>query len=144
MNPTDNDEAALRTILVIEDQSELRGLVTGTLEQAGYRVVMAMTGRDANKAFAEARIDLVLTDLLMPDRAGIEVIRDLRESRPDVPIVAMSGGGRMPAAFYLKLARSLGAKAILEKPFSNQQLLLTIALALPEAGNSGERGRPTA
>ena len=144
MNPTDNDEAALRTILVIEDQSELRGLVTGTLEQAGYRVVMAMTGRDANKAFAEARIDLVLTDLLMPDRDGIEVIRDLRESRPDVPIVAMSGGGRMPAAFYLKLARSLGAKAILEKPFSNQQLLLTIALALPEAGNSGERGRPTA
>lgn len=140
MNPTDGNETALRTILVIEDQSELRGLVTGTLEQAGYRVVTATTGRDANKAFAEARIDLVLTDLLMPDRDGIEVIRDLRGSRPDLPIVAMSGGGRMPAAFYLKLARSLGAKAILEKPFSNQQFLLTIALALPEAGNSGKPG----
>jgi CheY-like chemotaxis protein len=138
MSPTDKNETALRTILVIEDQSELRGLVTATLEQAGYHVVTATTGRDANKAFAEAKIDLVLTDLLMPDRDGIEVIRDLRGSRPDLPIVAMSGGGRMPAAFYLKLARSLGAKAILEKPFSNQQLLLTIALALPEAGHSGK------
>jgi CheY-like chemotaxis protein len=140
MSPTDKKETALRTILVIEDQGELRGLVTATLEQAGYHVVAATTGRDANKAFAGARIDLVLTDLLMPDRDGIEMIRDLRGSRPDLPIVAMSGGGRMPAAFYLKLARALGAKAILEKPFSNQQLLLTIALALPEAGHGGDEG----
>lgn len=138
MNPTDKKGTALRTILVIEDQRELRGLVAVTLEQAGYHVLTAATGREANKAFAGGKLDLVLTDLLMPDRDGIEVIRDLRGSRPELPIVAMSGGGRMPAAFYLRLARGLGAKAILEKPFSNQQLLLTIALALPEVDGSGE------
>lgn len=138
MSPTDREETALRTILVIEDQSELRGLVAATLEEVGYHVLTATTGREASKAFAGAKVDLVLTDLLMPDRDGIEVIRELRESRPDLPVVAMSGGGRIPAALYLKLARDLGAKAILEKPFSNQQLLLTIALALPEAGRSEE------
>ncbi|MES2696217.1 MAG: response regulator, partial [Verrucomicrobiota bacterium] len=88
----------------------------------------------AARALASGQIDLVLTDLLMPDRDGLEVITALRVNQPTLPVVAMSGGGELPATLYLKLARQLGAKAILEKPFTNEQLLMTIALALPDEG----------
>ena len=104
------------------------------LLDAGYRVVTARNGRDAVKAWGRESFDLVLTDILMPDRDGIELMGDMRKTRPDLPIVAMSGGGRAPAAYYLKLARLLGAKAILEKPFSKEQLLMTVAFALPDEG----------
>ena len=124
-----------RTLLVVDDQDDLRLTLQATLEGAGYRVVTAADGRDANKAFAHERLDLVLTDLLMPDKDGIEVITDLRESRPELPVIAMSGGGKMSADYYLKLARALGAKAILQKPFSNEQLLITIAFVLGECAD---------
>ncbi len=120
-----------RAILVIDDQDDLRVTLQATLTGAGYRVVTAANGREANKAFAHEQLDLVLTDILMPGKDGVEVITDLRKSRPNLPVIAMSGGGRMPADFYLKLARALGAKAILQKPFSNEQLLITVAFVLP-------------
>ena len=120
-----------RSILVIEDQEDLRATLGATLAEAGYRVVSAANGRDATKALAEEKFDLVLTDLLLPGKDGIEVINDLRRSRPDLPVIAMSGGGTIPAEHYLKLARVLGARAILRKPVSNEQLLLTVAFVLP-------------
>jgi CheY-like chemotaxis protein len=120
-----------RSILVIEDQEDLRMTLRATLAEAGYRVVSAANGRTATKALAQEKLDLVLTDLLMPGKDGIEVINDLRQSRPDLPVIAMSGGGTIPAEYYLQLARVLGAKAILRKPFSNEQLLLTVAFVLP-------------
>jgi CheY-like chemotaxis protein len=120
-----------RVILVIEDQDDLRGTLQATLTGAGYRVVTAANGRAASEAFAHEQLDLVLTDMLMPDKDGIEVIADLRKTRPNLPFIAMSGGGRAPAAFYLQLARRLGAKAILQKPFSPEQLLMTVAFVSP-------------
>jgi CheY-like chemotaxis protein len=130
---------ARQSILIVEDQEILRRALQETLVEAGYRVLTAEDGRDANRMFAYEQMDLVLTDLLMPDRDGIEVITDLRRSRPDLPVVAMSGGGCMSAHYYLKLARSLGAKAVLQKPFSHEELLRAVALALPVPATGSAR-----
>ncbi len=81
--------------------------------------------------------DLVLTDLFMPGRDGIELVSELQKMKSAPPVVVMSGGGmtgggRLVATEYLRMARHLGAVSILEKPFSDEQLLSSIALALPD------------
>lgn len=122
-----------RTILVIDDHDDLRRTLDEKLTAAGYRVVTVASGHEASQAFAREKPDLVLTDLLMPDQDGLQAVGELRQFKADVPVIAMAGGGRAPAGFYAKLADALGARTILEKPFSNEQLLTTVALALPEA-----------
>jgi CheY-like chemotaxis protein len=120
-----------RTILVVDDVPDIRSTVEQALSEAGYRVLTAAGGLEAEQILTAEKPDLVLIDLLMPEMDGFEVIGDLRRSRPGLPVVAMTGGARMTAASYLKIARSLGAKGILEKPFSKDQLLLSVGLALP-------------
>jgi CheY-like chemotaxis protein len=120
-----------RAILVVDDQEDLREILEMKLTAAGYRVTAVANGRDAIKAFAQEKFDLVLTDMIMPERDGLEVIWGVRQAQPGLPVIAMSGGGRMTPAEYLKMARSFGAIALLEKPFSDEQLLSSIALALP-------------
>lgn len=119
------------TILVIDDQGEMRQVIEAMLALAGYHVVMAANGHEAKRALDNHEVDLVLTDLLMPEKDGIEIITDLRREKPALPVIAMSGGGRMPASFYLNLARSFGAKTILHKPFLEEQLLAEVKKALP-------------
>jgi CheY-like chemotaxis protein len=121
-----------RLILVVDDEQEMRDVVQQVLKTGGHRVVTAANGKEAGLLLAKEKIDLVLTDLLMPEKDGTEVITDLRKKHPAMPVVAMSGGGRMPRGEYLKIARLFGAHAILEKPFTSEQLLSTIELLLPE------------
>jgi DNA-binding response OmpR family regulator len=123
------------SILVIEDHEELLALLRKVLSAEGYKVVVAKNGRTADEALARGKFDLVLTDVLMPDRDGIEIVCQLSKSRPGMPVVAMSGGGQVVSAEHiLNLSRSLGAKAVLEKPFSNDVLCRTIATVLRQAG----------
>ena len=85
-----------------------------------------------SRLLAEQEFGLVLTDVLMPDKDGIEVISELRRDHPNLPIIAMSGGGRLPRDGYLTIARHLGAHAILQKPFTIDQLVSTVdRLLLP-------------
>jgi CheY-like chemotaxis protein len=119
------------SILVVDDEPEMLDILKQVLAGAGHRVVTADTGREAISLLAREKFDLVLTDLLMPERDGTEVIGELRAKYRDVPVVAMSGGGRMPRGEYLKIAKMFGAHAMLEKPFTNEQLLSTIELLLP-------------
>ncbi len=121
----------MQSILVIDDQPEMRSSVQAVLAGSGYAVTTAANGREALSSLAKAKVDLVVTDVLMPGKDGIEVIMDLRKSQPNLPVIVMTGGGHLAGGFYLKLARDLGAKGILQKPFSPEQLLLTVALALP-------------
>jgi CheY-like chemotaxis protein len=102
------------------------------LMEAGHRVVTASNGREVGEILAQVQVDLVMTDLLMPERDGTEVIAELRKTHPGTPIVAMSGGGRMPRGEYLKIAKLFGAHAILEKPFTKEQLLSTVELLVPD------------
>jgi CheY-like chemotaxis protein len=119
------------SILVVDDEEEMRDTLERVLAEAGYRVVTAGNGAEVGSILAQVHVDLVMTDLLMPEKDGTEVIAELRKKHPSTPIVAMSGGGRMPRGEYLKIARLFGAHAILEKPFTNEQLLSTIELLLP-------------
>jgi YesN/AraC family two-component response regulator len=76
---------------------------------------------------------VVLTDVIMPEKDGMQVISELRKKFPEVRIIAMSGGGHVSRDQYLKIAKGLGAHAVLEKPFPNQQLLTTIESLMPSA-----------
>jgi len=114
------------SILVIDDEPALREILSHVLSDAGHRVVGAANGKEASKVLSSAAFDVVLTDVIMPEKDGMQVISELRKKFPEVRIVAMSGGGHVSRDQYLKIAKGLGAHAVLEKPFPNQQLLATI------------------
>jgi len=119
-----------RTILLIDDEDALRGLIADALRAAGYQVVTAGNGQEANLALESGTIDLVVTDLIMPKMDGIEVLTELHRTKPQMPVIVMSGGGRMPPGQYLEMARTFGAEAIIEKPFSPSQLVKMVGSIL--------------
>jgi DNA-binding response OmpR family regulator len=107
---------------MVDDNSELRDLLEDALTKMGYVVTSAADGAEAFKAIGTNRFDVVITDMLMPEKDGIEVIGELRRSQPNARIVAMSGGGRGSRDHYLQTAKGLGAHAVLGKPFSMSEL----------------------
>ena len=100
------------------------------LEQAGYQVASAADGIAGAQCLAQKAFDLVLTDMLMPERDGLEFITDIRKKHPRTRIIAMSGGGHIPSEKYLKMAHGLGAHRMLGKPFTQEELLAAVATAL--------------
>src|SRR6266540_594484 len=119
------------SVLVVDDEPELRDLMTRVLKRGGHRVTCAANGIEASRAVANERFDVVVTDVIMPEKDGIQVINELRRKYPDVRIIAMSGGGHVSRDQYLKIAKGLGAHALLEKPFSNEDLLAAISALTP-------------
>lgn len=117
-------------ILLVDDDDALRTMLRKTLVKFGHQVTEARDGKEALKLCAGLTPDLVLTDLIMPEKEGLEVVLTLRRSRPDVKIVAMSGGARINARDFLHIAKMMGAHQILEKPFSNEALSAAIQAAL--------------
>ncbi len=110
-------------ILVIDDDEQIRLLVRKMLETGGYCVDEASDGRVGMQKYMAEPQDLVITDLIMPDKEGLETIRELRRYNPDVKIIAMSGGGSLPANNYLHMAESFGAQRTLHKPFRIDEML---------------------
>lgn len=110
-------------ILLVDDEEIVLRLFETVLELDHHDVTTASDGNGALAAVTNGAFDLVITDLVMPDKEGIETIVELRKLRPDLPIIAMSGGGRGNAADYLDMAAKLGARKTLAKPFSTQALL---------------------
>lgn len=124
----------MSAILLIDDDDLLRRMLAITLTKMGHQVTEAPNGREALRLFAAEPPDVVLTDMVMPDKEGVEVIGELRRLQPDLKIIAMSGGGRGDAFDYLKIARLMGAASTLQKPFSNEALATAIATVLgPQA-----------
>ena len=113
-------------ILVIEDDNSFRNVLVTMLERAGYEVMQAENGNDAIIHCKNTKPDLVLTDIIMPDKEGLETIQELLTICPNVKIIAMSGGGRFGPNNYLPLAEKLGAKKTLQKPFMRDELLSAI------------------
>lgn len=114
-------------ILLVDDDDLSRGTIHQMLERAGHAVTSTASGSDALRLFASARPALVITDLIMPDTDGLELIQELRKMEPGLKILAISGGGRVNANEYLSVARKFGAAGVLAKPFSNQELKDAIA-----------------
>ena len=104
-------------ILIIEDEPQLRHMVEQLLTRAGHEVHSACDGRSGMDLYHEQLPDLVITDILMPEVDGLEIIRSLRREFPQVKIIAMSGGGETGKLQYLPEAREFGADIALSKPF---------------------------
>jgi CheY-like chemotaxis protein len=120
-------------ILLVDDDEPFRKMLHKTLERAGYQVQDAPNGKAALELYRQEPTDLIITDLVMPEKEGLETIMELRRLNPAVKIIAMSGGGRMNPEVNLVMAQRLGAKRTLAKPFSQQEILDAIARVLAEA-----------
>ena len=122
-------------ILLIDDDDQFRGMLRLKLQGLGHQVTEAKDGSEGltrhDDDGAGASYDLVMTDLLMPETEGIESIVKLLESAPDTRIIAMSGGGiSFSDNHLLHMARKLGARQVLSKPFTTEALSAAIAQAL--------------
>jgi CheY-like chemotaxis protein len=113
-------------ILLVEDDKELREMLKMSLLRRSFTVLEAENGKDAITHFKPLITDLVVTDLIMPEEDGLKVVIKLRELKPSLKIIAISGGGKVGPGSYLNLAKALGADAIYSKPFSINDLILKI------------------
>lgn len=121
----------MKSILVIDDEELLAKMVKTMLEREGYSVRVAPNGKLGLKLFREEPADLVITDIFMPEKEGLETIRELKKEFPGVKIIAMLGGtSRVEGFSALPLAEKLGATGTLVKPFGRTQLLSKVAECL--------------
>ena len=121
-------------ILLIEDDQAQREILRIILEKMGHAVTEACDGNQGLERFAQGGADVVLTDLIMPVKEGLETIQEFRQIYPAVKIIAMSGGARVGANDYLSVAQRFGAIRVLAKPFTREALVEAINAALPAAG----------
>jgi CheY-like chemotaxis protein len=118
-------------ILVIDDEGLLRDLIKKMLLRDGHQVFIANDGVEGIKSFHQFKPDLIITDIIMPEKDGIEVIMEVLKENPNLPIIAISGGRRaITADFNLDSAEMLGVKGILQKPFTHEQLQEVISSVL--------------
>ncbi len=117
---------APRTILLVDDDEPVREVVRTTLERAGHQVESVGDGAAASRVLELRAFDVLVTDLLMPERDGIELIREVRRRYPRLGIVAISGGGRIHGAEYLSMAKGMGAGVVLQKPFLPEEVCAAV------------------
>ena len=120
-------------ILLIDDNAELRHLLRLQLEGAGHAVLEAPDGGEGIRLYRSGRVDLVLCDLFMPGKEGLETIRELRGAG-EGRIIAISGDGPVDASDFLRMARMLGAARTLSKPFDAPTLLEAVREVLQAPG----------
>ncbi|AFG38104.1 response regulator transcription factor [Spirochaeta africana] len=132
----------MANILVIEDNRSLYTLLQELLESRGHTVTVADNGSDGMACARETAFDLIITDIVMPHKSGIEIISELRRRhKVTAAILAISGGNQQYVQAHLETARISGADTVLPKPFSNTQLLGAVQKLLqPKADASTARG----
>ena len=113
-------------ILIVEDDNDLRTMLKVSLSRRRFTVLETENGKEALTHFKPSVTDLVITDLIMPDEDGLKVIMRIRELKPSIKIIAISGGGKAGPGSYLNLAKALGADAIYSKPFSVNDMIFKI------------------
>ena len=127
-------------ILVIDDELQVRSMLQGVLDEEGHQVIVAADGSEGLELYRQRPCELVITDLLMPEKEGLQTIRELRHDFSGVKIIAISGGSRvnqgLAGADLLKLAKNFGALRVLHKPVELQKLLDTVQEVL---GNQDQR-----
>ena len=119
-------------ILVIDDETQVREMLVSVLSDAGYTVLEAADGSEGIKVYEKSPTDLVITDLVMPGKDGIETVMEMRAHFPSAKIIAISGGDKGGGQATLRIAGLLGAKRTLAKPFSISDLLSTVKDVLAE------------
>ncbi len=113
-------------ILIIDDDSDFRRMLIRMLKQADHEVVEASNGEEAMKIYQKDQTDLVITDIFMPEKEGIETVKELRENNPKVKIIVMSGGGANLKFSYLDQMKLMGVQKTFEKPFVTEDFLKAV------------------
>jgi len=118
------------SILLVDDDEQFRLMLSEALTGEGFLVRKASDGRQGLKHYAERPTDLVITDLVMPEKEGLEMIVEIKQLHSEVKVIAMSGGGRGSSQNYLKMAKAFGAQLVLAKPFSHCEIVDAISQVL--------------
>jgi DNA-binding response OmpR family regulator len=113
----------MKRILIIDDDYQLRELLRKLFENEGYEVLDALDGNHGIQLNKEQPADLVITDLIMPEKDGMETIREFKRENPDMGIIAISGGGHLPPETYFRVTKKAGANYTFKKPFNPEELL---------------------
>ena len=119
-------------ILVIDDEPSILLMIKKMLEKAGHEVDMAINGKEGMQLFEKNQADLLITDIIMPEKEGLETIVEMRKNFPDLKIIAISGGGRISADGYLPGAKLLGANMVFQKPLIQKEFLDAVSFLLKD------------
>lgn len=133
---TDAENATYR-VLLIDDYADVRRMLRMALEDVGIDVIEAKNGAVGLEMLKTDTVDLIITDLLMPEKEGIETIRELRLTDSNVPVIAITGGGPMPPDRLIEVAKNLGANAGLSKPVDPDELTELVQKLITEYRQSG-------
>ncbi len=110
-------------ILIIEDDAKFRKMLRLLLETSGYEIFEAADGKEGLAIFSQNTVDLIITDIFMPEQDGLGVLRSLIKDYPEIKTIVISGGGKKGSYQYLDYARQFGADKCIAKPFENEVIL---------------------
>jgi CheY-like chemotaxis protein len=122
----------MANVLIIDDNDQIRELCKLELTDVGHKVLEAGNGLEGIRVFQQNDVDIVICDLAMPEKEGLETIRDLRRLRPDLKILAVSGWAYYQAIDFLSMAEAMGARRTLRKPFTGKVLIQAVDEVLHE------------
>ncbi len=138
----ENAHVVKTRILVIDDNEQVRSMLEQMLTKRGFEIEVAPNGENAAEMHRRKAFDVVITDIIMPGKEGLETIGEFRRLFPDVKIIAISGGGRIGLAHYLETAKRIGAHKTMAKPFRSAELVKAIEDLLEGRGNTGVDAHP--
>ena len=119
-------------ILIIDDEEPIREMLRTMLEREGYEVLDASNGAEGIKLCVNDPADLIITDIIMPEKDGMETIVEFRREFPDTKIIAISGGDSVEPSAYLEMAKKLGAQDTFAKPFEREEILTAVRVLVGE------------
>jgi YesN/AraC family two-component response regulator len=114
-------------ILVIDDEPSILLMIKKMLEKEGHLVDIALNGRDGLELFEEFEPALLITDIIMPQKEGLEIILELKKKHPELKIIAISGGGRIGPEGYLPVAKQFGADMVFQKPLVQKEFVKAVS-----------------
>ena len=122
----------MATILIVDDNSDIRTFLRRILSTTGHRIVDARNGKEAVALLQHDPADLVISDIFMPEADGLELMKDLRNLRPGLKVIAISGGGDYGDMDILRAAKMVGAFRVFTKPFHAGDMIAAVKEALGE------------
>ena len=117
-------------ILIIDDEPYILLMLKKMIEKIGYEVELASNGREGMDIFRKNGVDMVITDIIMPDKEGLEIILEMKQAQPELKIIAISGGGRISPESYLECAMHFGASRVFQKPFKQKELVSAVKILM--------------
>lgn len=120
----------MSTVLVVDDEQSILAVTSAILEKHGYRTIGAASAEDAERQLEAGGVDVVLLDVVLPGRGGIDLLMGIRQKTPSLPVIVMSGKVSTTAAHFVQLASQFGAKCVIAKPFAAQELVEAVASVL--------------